>query len=568
MMLNGAEILVESLKREGVELMFGYPGGVLLGIYDTLFDADIKHVLPRHEQGGIHAAEGYARATGKVGVCFGTSGPGATNLVTGIANAYMDSIPMVVFSGQVHTALIGQDAFQEADMMGITRPIVKHSYLVKDVKDLALTIRQAFHIAQTGRPGPVLIDLPKDVAAAKCKYEYPERPELPGYNPNYKGHGGQIKKLLKRLESAKKPIILTGGGTILSGASEELVKFAEKIGVPVVSTFMGISGFPGTHELSVGWLGMHGNYASNMAMHYPDYVISVGARFSDRSTGRIDGFAPNADIAHIDIDPASISKNIEIDIPVVGDAKQVLEAANKDIDNYDWDKNKAAREEWRAQIKAWDDEHPFSYKYSDKIIKPQFVVEKIYEVTKGEAIICTEVGQNQMWAGQFYKFDRPRQFISSGGLGTMGYGFPAAIGAKLGCPDKEVFDIAGDGSFMMNMQEICTAIQNNVAVKVAILNNKFLGMIKQWQNLFFDNRFSHSCLQCQPDFVKLAESFNAVGLRAEKPEEVENVIRESLKVKDKPVIMDFVCDRNENVFPMIPAGAAINEMMLGQGGDK
>jgi acetolactate synthase-1/2/3 large subunit len=562
MKMSGAEILVESLRKEGADLIFGYPGGVLLGIYDTLFDSDIKHILPRHEQGGIHAADGYARATGKVGVCFGTSGPGATNLVTGICNAQMDSVPLVVFTGQVATNLIGGDAFQEADIIGITRPIVKHSYLLSSAEEITTVVREAFHIAKTGRPGPVVIDLPKDIMAHKAEFKWPSKIELPGYNPTVKGHLGQIKKMLRMLEGAKKPIIYMGGGVIISGASEEMTKLSEMTGVPVISSFLGQGGIPGTHKNYIGWLGMHGNYASNMAMAEPDFILAVGTRFSDRSTGRLDGFAPNAQIAHIDVDPSSISKNVKIDVPIVGDCKVVLKQALAEMDNYNWDKNQEARKDWMAKIKAWDEKHPFGYDRESKIIKPQYVVESIYKVTGGDAIICTEVGQNQMWAGQFYKYKEPRQFISSGGLGTMGYGFPAAIGAKLGCPDREVFDIAGDGSFMMNLQEICTAVQYNVAVKVAILNNKYLGMIRQWQNMFFNNRYSECCLDCQPDFVKLAESFNAVGMRIDRKEDVEGAIRESLKVKDRPVIMDFTVDRDENVFPMIPAGAAINEMLL------
>lgn len=561
-MMTGAQILVESLKKEGVDLIFGYPGGVLLGIYDTLFDSDLKHILPRHEQGGIHAADGYARATGKVGVCFGTSGPGATNLVTGIANAYLDSIPLVVLTGQVATSLIGADAFQEADIIGITRPIVKHSYMLTDVNETAKVIKEAFHIAKTGRPGPVVIDLPKDVMAAKTKFEWPEKVSLPGYNPTVKGHLGQIKKMLRMLEAAKKPMIYMGGGVVLSDASEELVKFSEITGTPVTSSFLGLGGFPGTHENFVGWLGMHGNYASNMAMAEPDFVLAIGTRFSDRSTGRLDGFAPNAKIAHIDIDPASISKNVQIEVPIVGDCKAVLKQALGELDKFNWSKMEPAKKEWREKIKAWDREHPFDYDRTSTIIKPQYVVESIYKVTEGDAVICTEVGQNQMWAGQFYKFKRPHQFVSSGGLGTMGFGLPAAIGAKLGVPDKEVFNIAGDGSILMNIQELCTAMQFNVAVKVAILNNKYLGMIRQWQNMFFNNRYSHCNLECQPDFVKLAESFGAVGMRIEKKSDVENAIRESLKIKDRPVVMDFCVDREENVFPMIPAGAAINEMLL------
>jgi acetolactate synthase-1/2/3 large subunit len=564
MLTTGAEILIKSFQDEGVDIIFGYPGGVLLGIYDTLYDSDLLHVLPRHEQGGIHAAEGYARATGKVGVCFGTSGPGATNLVTGIANAHMDSIPLVVITGQVSTNLIGGDAFQEADIVGITRPIVKHSYLVKDTKDIAETMKEAFFLARSGRPGPVVVDLPKDVVNAKTKVEPAKEPKLVGYNPSSKGHPGQITKMLKHLESAKRPVILTGGGVTLANANVELKKLVEITGAPVVTTFLGLGTFPGTHPKCVGWLGMHGNYASNMAITESDYIIAVGTRFSDRSTGNLAGFAPHAKIAHIDIDPASISKNVPVEIPIVGDCKVVLEQALEEVGKFNWDKNKSERDAWQAKIDGWNKERPFSYKYSDTIIKPQFVVEQIYKVTNGEAIICTEVGQNQMWAAQFFKYDNPRQFISSGGLGTMGYGFPAAVGAKLGMPDKHVFDIAGDGSILMNIQELTTAVQYRVGVKIAILNNRFLGMIRQWQDLFFDGRYSQSCLDCQPDFVKVAEAFGGVGLRAEKPSEVEAIIRESLKINDRPVIMDFRVEREENVYPMVPAGASINEMIYGR----
>ncbi|WP_273264610.1 biosynthetic-type acetolactate synthase large subunit [Flexistipes sinusarabici] len=560
---TGAEILVDCLKAEKVDVIFGYPGGVLLGIYDTLFDADLRHILPRHEQGGIHAADAYARASGKVGVCFATSGPGATNLVTGITNAHMDSVPVVAFTGQVPTALIGGDAFQEADIIGITRPIVKHSYLVQDVKDLARTIKEAFYIARTGRPGPVVVDLPKDVMADKTKAEKSPKMDLPGYSPTYEGHPLQIKKLLRMLESSKRPVIYAGGGVIISEASKELKAFSEKFNIPVISSFMGLGAMPTEHSNYIGWLGMHGNYASNKAVTDSDYIIAIGTRFSDRSTGRINGFAPKAKIAHIDIDPSSISKNVSIDIPIVGDNRTVLKQLTKYYEKYKWEKNEAARNEWMEQVRSWNREKPFSYKHSDKVIKPQYVVEKISELTKGEAIITTEVGQNQMWAGQFYNFKYPRQFITSGGLGTMGFGFPAAIGAKIAKPDKEVFDIAGDGSFLMNMQELCTAIQHRLNVKIAILNNKFLGMVRQWQHLFFNNRYSYTCLECQPDFVKLAESYGCVGLRAETPADVEKVLKESLKVTDKPVVMDFVVDREENVFPMIPAGAALNEMIFG-----
>ncbi len=560
--MNGADILLESLKKEGVEIIFGYPGGVLLGLYDKLYDCDIKHVLPRHEQGGAHEAEGYAKATGRVGVCMGTSGPGATNLVTGVANAYMDSTPMVVLTGQVSSELIGGDAFQEADIIGITRPIVKHSYLVKNVNELAATVKEAFHIARTGRPGPVLIDLPKDILAAQGKFEYPKNVDLPGYQPNYEGHPMQIKKVLHALENARKPLMLVGGGVRLSGASEVLVKFAEVTGIPVATTFMGQGSFPSGHPLYTGWMGMHGNYASNQASLNTDYILAIGMRFSDRTTGGFKEFAPHATVAHIDIDPTSISKNIPVKTPIVGDARTVLEQFMKYIKEYKAEKNADARKVWLEEIARWNSERPFSYIKSDKIIKPQFVVESIYELTKGEAIITTEVGQNQMWAGQFYKFKQPNQFISSGGLGTMGFGLPAAIGAKLGCPDRDVFDIAGDGSILMNIQELTTAVQYRVGVKVAILNNHFLGMVRQWQQLFFDKRYSYTCLECQPDFVKIAEAFGCVGLRAEKPSEVKAVLKEAMKVKDVPVVMDFLCAREENVFPIVPAGAGLDKMIF------
>lgn len=560
---SGGAILIQCLKNAGVDVMFSYPGGSLTGFYDTLFDSDLRHILPRHEQGGAHAADGYARATGKVGVCMATSGPGATNLVTGIGTAYMDSIPMVVLTGQVVTSLIGGDAFQEADIVGITRPIVKHSYLVTDVKELARTLAEAFHIATTGRPGPVLVDIPKDVFAAKTKYEPVEKVELLGYQPSVDGHSMQVKKLLKSLENSKKPVIFIGGGLAASkGATEELIKFAENLNLPVVSSFMGLGGFPSDRKNWIGWLGMHGNYASNMAVTEADFIVAIGTRFTDRSTGRLDRFAAKAKMAHIDIDPASISKNVRIDIPVVGDAKNVLSLINKYTPDFKWDKFADERGKWLETVKKWDAEKPFAYKYSENIIKPQFVVETIYKLTKGEAIIATDVGQNQMWAGQFYKFKYPRQFISSGGMGTMGFGLPAAMGAKIGMPDSEVFNISGDGGILMNIQELCTCFQYRVAVKTAILNNRFLGMVRQWQQLFFDKRYADTCLECQPDFVKLAESFGAIGLRATKPSEVEDVIRESLKIKNRPVVMDFVCDREENVYPMVPAGASIDEMII------
>ncbi len=563
-MMTGSEILIEALKREGVDTIFGYPGGVILGLYDKIFDSDIRHILPRHEQGGVHAAEGYARATGRVGVAMGTSGPGATNLVTGIADAYMDSVPLVVLTGQVSSELIGGDAFQEADIIGITRPIVKHSYLLKSADDVAKTVKEAFHIARSGRPGPVVIDLPKDVLNGKSTRnpDFSEAVDLPGYQPKYEGHPMQIKKLLQALSNAKKPMIIAGGGVRLANASKELEEFVKLTGIPVATTFMGLGAIPYDNEYNLGWLGMHGNYVSNMASLNTDYLLAIGTRFSDRSTGDFSQFAPHAFVAHIDIDPSSISKNIPAKMPVVGDAKVVLGQLISHIKEYKADKHKQDRAEWLAQLKEWDKEKPFSYEMSDSVIKPQYVIEEIWKVTNGEAIIATEVGQNQMWSAQFYKFKHPNQFISSGGLGTMGFGLPAAIGAKLGCPDKEVFDIAGDGSILMNIQELTTAVQNRISVKIAVLNNQFLGMVRQWQQMFFNKRYSNTCLECQPDFVKVAEAFGCVGLRAEKPSDVPGVLKEAMKVTDRPVLMDFRCAREENVLPIVPAGVGLDKMIF------
>ncbi|MBI5741558.1 MAG: biosynthetic-type acetolactate synthase large subunit [Nitrospirae bacterium] len=561
---SGAEILIECMKREGVKHIFGYPGGVVLNIFDTLYDdKEIELILTRHEQGAVHAADGYARASGKVGVALVTSGPGATNTVTGIANASMDSIPMVVFSGQVPTLLIGNDAFQEADIVGITRPCTKHNYLVKDIKDLARVIREAFHIASTGRPGPVLIDLPKDVTAGSTEFIWPEEIKLRGYNPTYQGNKYMINQAAQMIAHAKKPVIMAGGGVVSSGAWKELKELAELAGIPVTMTLMGLGGFPGTHKLSLGMLGMHGTFYANTAVQNADLIIGIGVRFDDRVTGRTNAFAPNAKILQIDIDPTSIKKNIRADLPVVGDVKNVLKdllKAAKELKGQQWD---AVRSSWLKQIESWKRERPLSYQPVENVIKPEFVVEKIYEVTKGEAIICTEVGQNQMWSAQFYKYDYPRRWLSSGGLGTMGYGFPAAIGAQFACPDKVVFDIAGDGSIQMNIQELATAVIHKLPVKVAILNNGYLGMVRQWQELFFRERYSHTELESgNPDFVKVAEAYGAVGLRATKPSEVEPVIRESMKIKNKPVFLDFVVDWKEKVFPMVPAGAAIDEMIF------
>jgi acetolactate synthase-1/2/3 large subunit len=560
---TGAEILVQTLLEEGVEVIFGFPGGVVLNIYDVLFDAPIRHVLTRHEQGAAHAADGYARATGKVGVCMSTSGPGATNLVTGIATAYMDSIPLVALTGQVATGLIGGDAFQEADIVGITRPITKHSYLVKDVNDLARIVHEAFHIARTGRPGPVVIDLPKDVTSARSAQHKQHPVELRGYRPTIKGNPRQIKLAAEAIRKATRPVIYAGGGVILSGAAEELTRLAELTQIPVTLTLLGLGGFPGTDPLFLGMLGMHGTYAANLAVSDSDLILAVGARFDDRVTGKIEEFAPGAKVVHIDIDPSAISKNVQVDIPIVGDVKQVLRELIKELGEAggQWVK---VREKWLKQVQAWAVEHPLSYTPSKKKIKPQFVVEKIFELTKGEAIITTEVGQNQMWAAHYYKFNRPRSFLSSGGLGTMGYGLPAAIGAQMGCPDRRVIDIAGDGSIQMNIQELCTAVQYRLPVKVAILNNQFLGMVRQWQEIFYNQRYSQVCLASAPDFKKLAEAYGAKGYTVTHPDEVEPVLKEAL-ASDETCVMDFHVDREENVYPMVPPGHSIRDMILGRG---
>ena len=552
--MTGAQILIESLLREGAEVMFGYPGGVVLPIFDVLYDAKLKFILTRHEQGAAHAADGYARATGKVGVCLSTSGPGATNLVTGIANAYMDSIPIVAITGQVKTFLIGNDAFQESDVTGITRPITKHNFLVKDVKELARTIREAFYIASTGRPGPVVIDLPVDVQTAKTEFIWPEKVHLRSYQPTYEGHPGQIKKAAKLIEKAQKPVLYIGGGVITAGAHKEILTLAEKARIPVTMTFMGLGAFPATHALSLGMLGMHGTAYANHAIMESDLIVAVGARFDDRVTGRIDAFAPHATVIHIDIDPTSIAKNVRVDVPIVGDAKKVL------IDLLGYMKKEPDTTKWLATIDKWKEEYPLFYKQDDKL-RPQYVIEKINELTKGEAIIATEVGQNQMWACQWYQHIKPRHWISSGGLGTMGFGFPAAIGAQVGCPDKLVIDIAGDGSIQMNIQEMATAVNNRLPVKIAILNNGYLGMVRQWQELFYKKRYSATPLK-NPDFVKLAEAYGAKGMRITRKEDVVPALKEAFAT-DNVVVMDFVVEPEENVFPMVPAGEALNRMMGG-----
>jgi len=549
------------LVKEGVDVIFGYPGGAVLDIYHELPNYPIRHVLVRHEQAAVHAADGYARASGRIGVALVTSGPGATNTVTGIATAYMDSIPIVILTGQVPTMLIGNDSFQEADIVGITRPCTKHNYLVKDLEDLSQVIREAFYIARTGRPGPVLIDLPKDVMNSFCEYEFPETIHLRGYNPTIKGHVGQIKRAVTEILNAEKPVLFGGGGVISSNGAEEFRFIAQKFKIPVTTTLMGLGSFPENDELSLGMLGMHGTYPANMAITNCDLLISVGVRFDDRVTGKLDEFASLAKIIHIDIDPTSISKNVRVDIPIVGDVKTTLKQMIETLKKEDKAKDaKKKRKEWLDQIAEWKITYPLTYAQKN-IIKPQFVVEKISELTKGQAIITTEVGQNQMWTAQYYKFTQPRTLLTSGGLGTMGYGFPAAIGAQIAFPDRLVIDIAGDGSIQMNIQEMATAVQHGLPIKIAILNNGYLGMVRQWQELFYDRRYSHTHMNTAPDFIKLAEAYGAVGLRAVKPEEVVPLIKKALATPQL-VIMDFVVEPEECVYPMVPAGAPINKMLL------
>ena len=556
--MKGSKIIVESLLKENVEIIFGYPGGSVIPLFDCLYDAPIKFILPRHEQAAAHMADGYARSTGKTGVCIATSGPGATNLTTGIATAYMDSIPMVAITGQVKTSLIGNDAFQEADLTGITRSITKHNYLVKDIKELTTTIKDAFYLAKSGRPGPVLIDLPVDIQLQELEFEYPLEANVRSYKPTYFGHPNQIKKALKAIYKAKRPVIIAGGGIIISEANQELLHFAEDIKAPVTATLMGLGGFPSTHPLSLGMPGMHGTIYANLAITECDLLISVGCRFDDRVTGRLDAFAPNAKIIHLDIDPTSISKNINVDIPIIGDAKNVLGQLNEEIEK----NNLPDVSDWLKKVKEWKKKNPLKYRKTTKgKIKPQAVVEEIYKQTKGDAIIVTEVGQNQMWAAQFYQYDYPRRFLSSGGLGTMGYGFPAALGAKLAYPKKQVIDIAGDGSIQMNIQELATAVTYNIGVKIIILNNNYLGMVRQWQELFYDRRYAATYLK-NPDFVKVAQGFGVKGLRVKKATEVKKAIKEILAHKG-PVVADFCVEEEENVFPMVPAGEAINRMIGG-----
>ncbi|GJQ58406.1 MAG: biosynthetic-type acetolactate synthase large subunit [Candidatus Scalindua sp. AMX11] len=552
---TGSQILIDALKQENVEYVFGLPGGAVIPLFDHLMDSDIKFILARHEQGAGHAADGYARATGKVGVCIVTSGPGATNLITAIATANMDSVPMVAITGQVKTQLIGNDAFQEADVTGITRPISKHNYLVKDIKDLGRIVKEAFYIASTGRPGAVVIDLPVDVTTDTWDGEIPKKVNLQGYKPVYEGNLRQIKIAAEAINRAKRPVIYAGGGVIASNGSEQLVELARKANLPVNTTLLAMGAFPEDDDLSLGMLGMHGTAYANYAVHESDLLIAVGARFDDRITGKVETFAPNAIVIHIDIDPTSIGKNKKVDIPVVGDAKKILVELIKYVSYVE-------RKEWLESILEWKKKYPLSYDNSTDDIKPQYVVEQICEVTKDRAIITTEVGQHQMWAAQFYTYTKPRSFLSSGGLGTMGFGFPAALGAKLGCPDKIVIDIAGDGSFQMNIQELSTAVNYNLSVIVAILNNGFLGMVRQWQELFYDKRYSQTRLTGSPDFVKVAEGYGATGFLVERKEDVRPIIEKAIAVGG-PVVIDFRVSAEENVFPMIPAGGAVHQMIGG-----
>lgn len=563
MKMNGARILLECLKKEGVDTVFGYPGGTVINIYDELFHfKGIRHILPRHEQAGTHAADGYARVTGKVGVMIATSGPGATNTVTGIATAYMDSIPMVIITGQVPTALIGNDAFQEVDIVGMTRSCTKHNYLIRDVKDIAVTVKKAFYLARSGRPGPVLIDLPKDVQIATAEFNYPEIVEIRGYKPTYSGHPRQVEKAVNMMLGSRRPVLYVGGGVVLSNAAEELNQLAHRLSIPVTTTLMGLGAFPGNDELSLGMLGMHGAYCANMAMTHSDLIIAAGARFDDRVTAKISTFAPHAKIIHIDVDPASIKKNVRVDLPIVGDVRDVFIKMVKQLD-----KHAAKADEmfenlkpWLEEIAAWKTKQPLEYVQGKNTIKPQYVIEKLRELSDEDAIVSTDVGQNQMWTAQFFQFRKPRTFLSSGGLGTMGYGLPAAMGAQAAFPDRQVIAICGDGGVQMNIQEMATLVQNRLPVKLVIINNNFLGMVRQWQELFFNKNYSQTCLELPIDYIKLAEAYGAKGFLATKPEEVEDVIRKGFSEKG-PVIMEFKVAREEKVLPMVPSGASLNEMV-------
>lgn len=564
MELTGAEIFVECLKAEGVDTIFGYPGGAVLYIYDALYKEaeNINHILVRHEQAAVHAAEGYAKATNKPGVALVTSGPGATNAVTGIADAYMDSVPLVVFSGQVPRHLIGNDAFQEVDIVGITRPCVKHNFLVTDIAQLAITIKKAFYLASTGRPGPVLVDIPKDITMARCKFEYPKEISIRSYNPTVKGNKRQIRRAIDLMMEAKRPILYTGGGVVLSGAAEQMIAFTRETGFPITNTLMGLGAYPGTDPLFVGMLGMHGTYEANHAMHQSDLVIAIGARFDDRVTGNIEKFCPYAKIIHVDIDPASISKNVKVDVPIVGDVKSVLIDLLEELRSRTERTDPAVLQAWWQQINEWRKTDCLKYDQDDESIRAQYVVEKLWEVTGGDAYITSDVGQHQMWAAQFYKFNKPNRWINSGGLGTMGFGLPAAMGVQIAYPDETVACITGDGSIQMNIQELSTCLQYHLPIKIITLNNGYLGMVRQWQEFFYQKRYAMSYMDALPDFVKLAEAYGHVGMRIEKPADVEGALKEAMAMKDRLVFMDFITKPESNVYPMVPANAGHNEMIL------
>jgi acetolactate synthase-1/2/3 large subunit len=560
MEMTGAQILMTMLKQEGVDTIFGFPGGAVIDIYDELARTDIRHILVRHEQGAVHAADGYARASGKVGVCLVTSGPGATNTVTGIASAHADSIPIVVLTGQVPTHLIGNDAFQEVDIVGITRPCTKHNYLIKSLDDLAPALKEAFHIARSGRPGPVLVDIPKNIANGRTEFQPPGENRMRPYTTPLQPHAKQLRTVAALIRKARRPLIFAGGGVILAGGSEELTRLARQTQMPVTTSLMGLGAFPGEDPLFLGMIGMHGTYAANTSTGACDLMLAVGVRFDDRVTGKTDAFAAQATIVHIDIDPTSIRKNVPVSVPLVGDCRISLQQLNQLLADTPIQNLAPRRKEWLERIAQWKASRPLAYQQGETI-KPQYVVEQVHALTRGEAIITTEVGQNQMWAAQFYRFNRPNHFITSGGLGTMGFGLPAAIGAQIACPDKTVIDIAGDGSIQMNIQEMATAVQYHLPVKIVILNNGYLGMVRQWQELFYGGRYSSTRMNVAPDFVKLAEAYGAMGLRATRPEEVSAVLREGLSVR-RPVLMDFTVDAEESVYPMVPSGAPITEMLL------
>jgi acetolactate synthase-1/2/3 large subunit len=561
--MRGARILCESLLKEGVDTIFGYPGGAVLHIYDELcrMRGRLTHVLSRHEQGAIHMAEGYAKATGKVGVALVTSGPGATNAVTGIANAFLDSTPLVVISGQVPRKLIGSDAFQEADTVGITRPCTKYNYLVKDVHDLADIVKEAFYIASSGRPGPVLIDIPKDVTAEVTDFVYPERVLLPGYRPYKRGDAEQVKRAVEKMTGARRPILYVGGGVIHANGATQLLELADRLHLPVTPTLMGLGCFPSGHRLSLGMLGMHGTYAANMAISDSDLIIAIGVRFDDRVTGALDKFAPHAEVIHVDVDPSSINKNRRVQIPIVGDARSVIEQMLALLSEDQRAASRARLADWWEQIEEWKEYAPLSYKNSAEVIMPQYLVEQLYQLTKGDAVIATDVGQHQMWVAQYYPFNGPRQWLTSGGLGTMGFGFPAALGAQLAYPNRQVIAFVGDGGFQMTAQELATAVQHKANVKIVIMNNNYLGMVRQWQEIFYDGAYSHVNMEWLPDFVKLAEAYGATGLRATRPEQLRSVLERGLATPGV-VVMDILVAEEVNVYPMVPAGAGLKEMVL------